>query len=142
MRATYPSLLALSLSLLLIGSASAQDARPRRDPNEINQEELATPGLGQLTLLRAIQQIRPNWFRARGAPSIMLGGSGWSTQMGGRATPGDIVDNVRQPLERLESLRASDVSSLVFLSAGDATTRYGTGYPNGAILVTTVNGRP
>jgi hypothetical protein len=130
---TCSGLLALSLSVLLIEGVSAQDARPRRNPSEITQEELANPSVGQLNLLQVIQQLRPNWLRVRGSPSLTGGG---------RSTPGVVLDNMSQSFERLASLRAADVTSLVFLSAGDATTRFGTGYPNGAILVTTINGRP
>ena len=41
---------------------------------------------------------------------------------------------------RMEGLRrqcATEIVALEFLSAADATTRFGTGYPNGAILITT-----
>jgi hypothetical protein len=128
-RTTCAPLLAIALALFTTESASAQSERPRRNPSEITQEELAQTSIRQLSLMRVIQQLRPNWIRVRGAPSF---------SQGGRGIPAVVVDNMPQPVERLESLRAYDVTSMVLMSAGDATTRFGTGYPNGAILITTV----
>jgi hypothetical protein len=53
--------------------------------------------------------------------------------------PGVIVDGTPQAggVESLRSMRASDASELRFLNSSDATTRYGTGYTAGAIVVST-----
>ena len=48
-----------------------------------------------------------------------------------------IVDGVPQPFEVMENMPATEIIDVEFISAADATTRFGTGYPNGAILVTT-----
>jgi hypothetical protein len=48
-----------------------------------------------------------------------------------------IVDGIPQPFEVMEHMPASEVVNMEFISASEATIRFGTGYPNGAILVTT-----
>ena len=73
------------------------------------------------------QGLRPRWIRPRGALS----------RTGGDVFPGVILDDTRHEFSILRSLRPAEVSSLRYLNAGDATTRYGTGYINGLILVTT-----
>ena len=40
------------------------------------------------------------------------------------------------PVESLANLNAIAVREIRYLSAADATTRWGTGYPGGVILVT------
>jgi len=82
-------------------------------------EELAP--LQQLDVYQAVQRLRPNWLRTRGntPPQVMVDGA---RQAGG--------------LEVLRSYRAQDVSELRFISGTDATTRFGTGYDGGAIMIT------
>jgi hypothetical protein len=50
-----------------------------------------------------------------------------------------IVDGTRQQvgLSILRSIRTFELQGLRYMSASDATTRYGTGFDGGAILVTT-----
>ena len=57
--------------------------------------------------------------------------------MSGRNSPGLIVDGSPSPFEVMENMPSSDIFQMEFLSASDATTRFGTGYLNGAILITT-----
>jgi hypothetical protein len=39
--------------------------------------------------------------------------------------------------ENLDALRAADIQDMRYLNAADATTRFGTNYVSGVILVTT-----
>jgi hypothetical protein len=79
--------------------------------------------MAELDVYQAIGRLRPAWLRIspQGAsPVVVVDGS---PQMGG--------------LEQLRSFQAADVTALEYMSASDATTRFGTGYSGGAILVTT-----
>ena len=112
-----------ALTVGLAGCASGggdTDGTPRRSTNRIVREELVP--LQQLDCYQAIQRLRANWLRTRGGsqPQIMVDGS---RQAGG--------------LDVLRSYRAADIDEMQFVSGTDATTRYGTGYDGGVILLTT-----
>lgn len=113
--------LALSLGACASGGGSEAESGPRRSSNRLTTEELET--VSQFDLYTAVSRLRPQWLRS-----------------GSRGTlPGVILNGSPQPggVEFLRNLRAGEVTGLQFMSAADATTRYGTGYPSGAILVTT-----
>ena len=77
-------------------------------------------------LLRAIQQLRPQWLRARGAARIS----------GGSLTVSVFVDDVRRGgVDYLRSLRIEGVQEVQFFTGAEATTRWGTGVAGGVILV-------
>ena len=40
-------------------------------------------------------------------------------------------------IDALQSLDANDIEEILYLSSSEATTRFGTGYPGGVILVST-----
>lgn len=117
----------LALSLTVAGcagaggpSAGSPERAARRSSTRITSDELAV--VAEIDVYTAIGRLRSPWLRpqSRGmVPQVILNGA---PQSGG--------------VESLRSLRAADVSELEFMSASDATTRYGTGYPAGAILVT------
>ena len=92
-----------------------------RASNRIDATELAP--LSELDVYQAIGRLRPAWLRTspQGAlPVIVLDGS---PQTAG--------------LDFLRAFRTADVTTLEYMNASDATTRFGTGYTGGAILVTT-----
>lgn len=106
----------LVLCLLLSACAAGSSGGTSGGGDTITQEELAT--VSNLSLFDAVQRLRPRWLQPRGGqdlPRIMMNGS----QMGG--------------VEVLRGMQATDVQSMRFLDAQDATTRYGTGYTGGAI---------
>jgi hypothetical protein len=76
-----------------------------------------------MDLFGAVNRLRPTWLRPQSRGTL----------------PVVIVDGTPQPggVDALRSMRASDVSELQYMNASDATTRYGTGYTAGAIVVTT-----
>ena len=100
----------------------------RRNPNEIAPTELADPAIMSLTVFDAIQRLRPNWLRQRGATSV----SGGNNLM-----PAVMVNESPSTLDALGSMRTTDVTLVQFMSGSDATTLYGTGYVNGLIKVRT-----
>ena len=114
----------------------AAAAPASRNPNRITDAEFTAAALGDRTLYDAIAQLRPNWLRSRGATSFRDGGAG--------NVPVVMVDNVRQNgamTDNLRMVKIQDTLEVQFLSASEATTMYGTGFPNGLIKVTTRRGR-
>ncbi len=104
------------------GGGGGSDS-PRRDPNLISAEELAE--YGTYTAMDVIRRLRPRWLRSRG------------TSSSGTISPQVIVDGARMgSIDSLRSVSVADVQSLRFLSASDATMRFGTNFPGGAIEVT------
>lgn len=77
-----------------------------------------------------VQRLRPAMLRPR-APSGTSEGEG-----GGIVV---YLDNVRLGgTESLRNVQRQAVKEIRFINAGDATLRFGTGHPSGAILVTTM----
>jgi hypothetical protein len=111
----------LLLSVLALGACASTGTgdgdTERGSTTRIVQAELEN--LVQLDAYQAIERLRPRWLRRRGnrQPTVVLAGA-----------PG-------QDLNILRTIRALDVREMRFMSAADATTRYGTGYDGGAIIV-------
>jgi hypothetical protein len=101
--------------------------RPRKDPNVITAEELATRPT--LTARQAIEQLRPQFLRVRG-----------TTTLGNAATTDVIwvyVDGNRMgTVEVLGNIGVHEIREIRYLNPSEATNRYGTGHVQGAILIT------
>lgn len=115
--------LAVALSLGLAGCAAGGGSSSRPEgatTNRIVRAEL-TP-LGQITPMQAIERLRPRWLQSRGGEQPVLH-----------------IDGTRRgSLNELNSYQLSDIQQMEYMSASDATTRFGTGYGGGAIMITTV----
>ena len=107
------------------GGGGAEEGAADVDRYEISQEELAIDPA--VELLSLIESRRPMWLRSRPMRTMMSGSS----------DPAVIVDNVIQPggVDNLRRIRAAQVARVRFMSATDATTRYGPGMAGGAIVV-------
>ena len=107
--------------------------------NQITGELLRAADAEGLTVYQLVERHRPRWLRAsRGFPS--LGGAASGNQGGNQlATPVRVVlDGVPYgEIDDLRRLNVTEVEDLEYISASDATTRFGTGYMSGAILVRT-----
>lgn len=120
---------ALAVFTLLIGACATGGGGERtgNDPDRITFEELQD--VLELSAFEAVRRLRPTWLRARtagfGAP--------------GRETASVYVDGLRQEegLRALSVLDTADIREMRFLSAAEATTRFGTNNVGGAILVST-----
>lgn len=119
----------LTLLLLPLTAGCASSAGPEgssSDPYLITAEELQDwrgRHLGE-----AIQSLRPRWLRSRGNTSIRLG----------EEIPRVVLDGaIVGEAEELERISVESVEEVRFLDARDATTRYGTGFGGGAIVVVT-----
>ena len=114
------------LAVVILGSACASSgppdqSRPRRNRNLITADELSE--LSVATAYDAVRRLRPAWLQARGRsglPVVFRNDARWGSDP-----------------SSLESIRINGVSEIRFLNARDATTRYGTGFTGGVILVVT-----
>jgi hypothetical protein len=126
---------ALAVSCLLlaacgsVSSSSPSTGYAFDQRNLITYEEIKaakTPGWSAWDL---IAQTRPNFLRTRGATSLR------------DPTPVRAViylDGVLYgKLETLRNLNIEEIREIEFISAGDATTRFGTDHLGGAILIRT-----
>ncbi len=106
------------------GGGGAENRGPRRDPNRITAEELAE--YTTLTAVDVVRRLRPRWLQGRGAGTA------------GQNTPQLIMDGARMGDAQyaLRSLSVSDIAEMEYLNASDATMRFGTNFPGGAIIVT------
>jgi hypothetical protein len=120
-------LLSLILTLSLLACATTGGTRPNRGSNILTAEEIGE--LVVQTAYEAVERSRPQWLVARGSGSI---------QNPVPQTPVVYVDGVRMgDVSELRRIWANVVQRMEFLSASDATNRYGTNHTGGAILVTT-----
>ncbi len=111
------------------GGPDRSDVVTSRSPEFISSEELA--GASHLNALQAVQRLRPRWLRSRGPVSTATPAVG----------PGLFVDgNPRGYGLDLATIPVVDVLEMRFLDSRAATTRFGTGYPDGAILIATRRG--
>ena len=96
------------------GGTGGADAPPR-DPNLISYQELIP--VSAITVYEAIERLRPAWMRRRAGqtPTVFVNGA----ERGG--------------LSELRDWRAEQLQEIRFISAADATSRWGTGYPSGVI---------
>jgi hypothetical protein len=121
--------LALVLLAAAVSGATAQSAKPKRNPNVITEEELHAPDIASLSARDAIMRLRPNWLRERGATSL--------TNAPNDRVAKVMLNDVVQDISMLSGIRASEITEASYISAADATTRFGTGYVNGLINITT-----
>ena len=108
------------------GCASAgTGGNSARSEDVITQEELV-PYVGD-DLSLVVARLRPQWVRPRTSQTFM-GTVGISL----------IVDGMRWDTNtsRLSEISVASVDEIRYLSASDATTRFGTDMAGGAILVT------
>lgn len=116
------------------GSSSSATGAPRapsRQNDVITAAEIAERAADASNALQVVQKLRPQMLTTRGRFSPAD-----SSDAGAR--PRVVVDGVAYgQVENLVNVNAISVMEIRYISATDATTRFGTGYVGGAILVTT-----
>jgi hypothetical protein len=118
-------------TLLLTRIATAQEVKKvRYDPDRIFADEVAARASDAKTAYDIVKRLRPQFLRQRGSGSIR------------NYNPVPVrvfVDGIlqRSDVSALREIMAHSVVEISYLKGSDATTRFGTGYENGAILVTT-----
>lgn len=120
------SLHALRLSLILLLAACGATAGPRRGNSDVlSREEILASTAS--TAYELIAQLRPQFLRSRGALSM---------QDPRPVYPIVYVNEMRHGgLETLRAILVREISEVRFISAADATTRWGTGHAGGVIQV-------
>ena len=83
-----------------------------------------------LSAYQAVEILRPRWLQPRGTPTY---GSSYARVVVDRTFRRELADLYRMSTDNIETMR--------YLSASDATIRYGTGYIGGVIEVTMRRGR-
>ena len=125
------------LALICLVLAACGSTKPPPSPtgfafdrrNYISFEEIKAtknPGSSAWDL---ISRTRPNFLRTRGASSLRD-----TSPVGAMIYVNGVLYG---RLESLKSLDADDIREIEFISAGDATTRFGTDHLGGAILIHT-----
>src|SRR5690242_21748613 len=129
-----PLLIATSLCLLpACASSGAAGAHRTRhgSADVITAEEIAAkPEF--TSAYDAVEMLRPQFLRSRGQTSLDASSSTPMTQ----PLPAVFLDNQQYgTVESLRQIPIIDVQEIRYISAADATTRFGTGFPNGVIQV-------
>ncbi len=125
----------LLLVLVLAGCGGAATASGGGNSNLITSELLREADPEGLSVYQIIQRNRPGWLRAgRGETSFgnAAGAAGGATSDFARVVLNGVPYG---DIDELRSLEADQVESIEYMSASDATMRFGTGYSRGAILV-------
>jgi outer membrane receptor protein involved in Fe transport len=109
------------------GASGGGAAAPRPAANRLTATELERAGASDV--YGAVQELRPQWLVVRGGVDLR----------GQQATIAVIMDGVQQSggIDVLRNIPVTDVQEVSFLSARDATTKYGTNMTAGAIVVVT-----
>jgi hypothetical protein len=123
----------VAAAILVLGAcapaAASNDPFAGRNRSVLLLDEIKGSRSLGATAYDLIAQMRPEYLRNRGTVSIKN-----STQ----ATAVVYVDGTKfGDLESLRNVSAEHIFRIDYLSASDATTRYGTDHVGGAILITT-----
>ncbi len=118
----------LTAALLSAGCASSgESSGSSRSRNLITETELME--VPHSSLYEAVRALRPRWLQARA-------GATFSSPQ--RQTAMVYIDGqLRGGLGEMWNLIPGEVSELQYMSASDATTRFGTNHVGGAIVITT-----
>lgn len=121
--------LAVPIALLLFSACASPGARgssTRQDRNVITEDEISHSS--EHNVYNLIRAVRPGMLTTRGRTSITNQDPGIVVFMNGQRF-GDISS--------LEGVETSTVHEIRYLTAAQAQSRFGTGYPQGVIAVTT-----
>lgn len=125
------AVLFLLTSLLAAACASAGGGGSSGDPDVITSDQFAP---SDQTALVIVQRLRPRWLRARSQGTVTNPEPAFAQVYVDNTHVGDI--------DSLYRISATQIDRIEYLDALDATTRYGTGYAGGLIIVRTINSRP
>ena len=116
-------LLALGVTWACATTGPQRNSGSGSDRNRITREQLETSP--SLSAYEAVERFHRDW---------LFGRSGTVRSDTGRSYPQVFVDG--RPyggIEALHQFTSETIEEIQFISAPDATTRYGTGYPGGII---------
>lgn len=121
-----------AVTLLVLGACGpapvSNDPFSGRNRNVLLQDEITGSRSIGATAYDLLAQLRPEYLRNRGSVSI---------RDNVQATAVVYVDGTKfGALDALRSVSAEHIFRVDYLSASDATTRFGTDHTGGAILIT------
>lgn len=115
----------MALGCASTGASPGTSRETARSRDVITAEELA--GIDAVDAYSAVQRLRPSFFQTRGATSLRQGDAG----------PVVYIDNNKAgQIGVLRQITTAEIQEIRYLSASEATQRFGTGHTGGAILVT------
>ena len=119
------------------GGAGAQEVRVRYERDLITREEIQNRAQDSRTALDVVQRLRPHFLRERAGVRISSPLSPDSTRNAAavRQPVQVYINGARGTSSSLRNIQAAAVIDILYLNAADATTRFGTGHDNGAIVV-------
>ena len=133
------TLLSLSVFGCVSPSPSVGSRRPTLQRDEISNAEIVAGLSRYKTAYDIVLALRPTMLVSRSMALRQSGMTLWESDPGIKV----YLDGIRYGgVESLITIPASTVREVRWLSAIDATTRYGTGHTAGAITVTSRTGRP
>ena len=110
-----------------------QEKKPKRNPDVITMDEIDDVRNQVSNGMEIVQRLRPTFLRTRGATTMMSGSSANATPR-----PRVVLDgSPHGDVETLRQISAISIMEIRYLSGTNASTKYGTDYGGGAILVTT-----
>lgn len=119
----------LLVALLVLGgcaSSGVSSSASSGSRDEITREQLLE--MPEATAFDVVRRLRGRWLRPRGAgTSIRLAATDVIVYINNQREPGGV--------DALRSFRAGGLQSIEFFDASQATIRWGTGHPAGAIVV-------
>lgn len=124
----------VALALAAVSACASSGARgsssPRYSQNVITSEELATVDVADA--YQAVQRLRPQFLVQSRGPTDM--GSTRSGSNGGIVV---YIDNTRLGgVSSLSQVPKNEIREIRYLTASEAAQRFGTGTPDGAIVIT------
>jgi hypothetical protein len=132
------------LAVLAVGwtsHATAQETRKKYERNLITREEIRDRAPDVLTAYEVIQRLRPHFLRekATGAITTPFNQKGDRNPAASKTPIQVYINGAKAGIAAvsLREIQAEAVVDILYLNSSDATTRFGTGHDQGAILVVT-----
>ena len=134
-------LLALAMGTASQSLGAQETVKVKYERNVITRAEIQDRAPDVKTALEVVQRLRPHFLRERsqGAITTPLTTQGDRNPAAARSPVQLYVNGAKSGVATfsLQEIQAAAVVEILYLSASDATTRFGTGHDNGAILVRT-----
>ncbi len=106
----------LALAGGLSCASTGEGSTTSRGRGDITSEEIQATSVDDA--MEVISLLRPQWMRGRSAGATI------------------VINGQRSTRDRLATVPVGSIVRIEFMSAADATTRFGTGFFDGAIVVT------
>jgi hypothetical protein len=116
------------LCLLIVSACASTGSTERGSLDVVTRAEMDAVHAADAYAL--LQRLRPQFLRSRGSVSMRNSSD---------SDPLVYLNNVRHGgVMSLRDIQVTDIQEIRFISASDATTRWGTGHGSGVIMVRTM----